>query len=84
MYILENRWRQKYFKHNFQFEIISTSTNKKEGVYECCPDEVYPSMTFNIAFKQNTMFYHGKVHTQETEAKKSKKHAHKPDSSEEN
>ena len=38
-----------------QVEIISTSSVRKSTKYECCPDN-YPSLTFNIIFKQKSVF----------------------------
>ena len=40
-------------------EIISTSAERKSTKYECCPDN-YPSLTFNIIFKQKSVFSHDK------------------------
>ncbi len=71
---------------SLQIEIVSTSYNRTEALYPCCPEK-YPNLALTVVFKQKAIFHHDKLLTQESEAAlhaKHGKHGHKHDSSEEN
>ncbi len=68
----------------FQIEIVSTSHNRTEALYQCCPEK-YPNLALTVVFKQKAIFHHDKLLTQETDVKHGKHgHGHKHESSEEN
>ncbi len=41
----------KYFNES-RIEILDHGATKEEKVYPCCPDEIYPSVDFNVKFKK--------------------------------
>ena len=53
------------FKHfaNKRVEILNTDHFREEMVYECCPDEIYPSVTLSFSFKHTSMFMDNKEMT---------------------
>ena len=42
-----------YFQ-NKRIDVIDSDIFKEEKSYDCCPDEIYPSITYSIKFKMNS------------------------------
>ncbi len=40
-----------------QIEIVSASVKRNERTYDCCPNEVYPTLDFSFVFKDNRRKY---------------------------
>ena len=40
-----------------EWDILHVPAERHARIYECCPDEIYPDIFFNITLRRKTLFY---------------------------
>jgi nicotinic acetylcholine receptor len=45
------------FYLNVEWDIMTIPAMRRERFYNCCPNDPYPDITFNITLRRKTLFY---------------------------
>ena len=45
------------FPQNLEWNLVKAEAIRNEVIYNCCPDVVYPDITFHVHFQRRSLFY---------------------------
>ena len=45
------------YQENGEWDVMDISVERQDLVYDCCPDDVYPQVTYTITMKRKILYY---------------------------